>query len=65
MNPSAVNLISFNCNDAIGKYVLDVFNIVDKETYNDTDSAIKEIITNGYTDNFPSDITIAFNRKRI
>ncbi|MEJ2613916.1 MAG: PAS domain S-box protein [Ignavibacteriaceae bacterium] len=61
MNPSAVNLTNCKCSKAIGKYVLDAFYIENKETYNAADNAIKEIIANGYTNNFPSSITISFN----
>ncbi len=61
MNPAAVNLTICKCNKAVGKYVLDAFNIENKETYNAADNAIKEIIANGYTNNFPSSITISYN----
>ncbi|MFZ0456363.1 MAG: PAS domain S-box protein [Ignavibacteriaceae bacterium] len=60
MNPAAINLTSCNCNESIGKYILDAFNINNKETYNAADNAIKEIMANGYTNNFPSNITISY-----
>ena len=61
MNPAAVNLTSCKCNDAIGMYVLDAFNITNEEIYNAADNAVKEIIAKGYTNNFPSNIIISYN----
>ncbi len=61
MNPAALNLTICKCNDTIGKYVLDAFNINNKEVYTAADNAIKEIIANGITNNFPSNIAISYN----
>lgn len=61
MNPAAVSLTSCKFDKIIGKYVLEAFNISSEEIYNAADNAIKEIISNGYSNNFPANITISFN----
>ena len=58
LNPAAESLTSFSNDEAIGKYVLDVFNINDEVIYQIADSAIKKLITDGYTDSFPGNLTI-------
>ena len=62
MNPAAVSLTSCRCDESIGKYVLDAFKINGEESYNAADIAIREIITEGYTNNFPSDFTISYGQ---
>ncbi len=61
MNSAAEELTSINTEDANGKYVLDIFDISDKVTYEIADLDIKKLINTGFSDNFPGNLTISNN----
>ncbi len=59
MNSAAEELTSINSENANGKYVLDIFDISDKVTYETADLDIKKLINTGFSDNFPGNLTIS------
>ncbi len=54
MNPVAETLTGWNLQDAIGRDMSDVFNIVNKDTREVIDSGISDVLNNGVGITLPS-----------
>jgi PAS domain S-box-containing protein len=61
MNPAAEKLTSFSSDEAMGRFVLEVFNVTDKEIHQSLDETIKKLIAEGSSDKFPDSLTIISN----